>query len=448
MKTPSTGKRSRSVSRGRSRTRRKLSFSGSSRGSIASAASVLRGLKSKSRSRSSSKFSHVGNEAMATNERTAVVLKKGKPMVGKSLRPKKHVKISKSFKTKVNQLLEVPRVHGYYQETTAFYLNFIGAANNGKQKVGAINGTGSGLNSGICFNPARLLNVASVLFNKKTATANSQWAEGGAATNYNFGVNTFDSNLCKINVKKQWVDVEFRNNTNRTFKMKLFDCVPKVHGGVITLQAPQTSWGAALDKLATVGVANNQPQNCNGEIASPTLQTTLFADPRKVKTWNQYWKCQVTEVVVEPGQTFTWVVNGPALEYDFSKYYSTDGGLANTVFNDYVKNVTHSLFAVFYPELGLGYTGAAQGGVGRFGGATPVLPNVTGILYEVKYHYEVDMPDQAGFYDPIALPASTPIQLGLRRNVFFQKNWGDNDTSTNINGRVEEETGLLAIPSS
>lgn len=111
---------------------------------------------------------------------------------------------------------------------------------------------------------------------------------------------TFDEIMkTKLYVLDSWAQFTFKNMGQRTHSMIIRENKPRAR--TLTTQTAYQDWRRGLQELNTNGM---NPQNNTPE--------TLTANPKLVPQFNEFWKCEETQVTLGPGETFTWKLQGPS----------------------------------------------------------------------------------------------------------------------------------------
>lgn len=312
-------------------------------------------------------------------ERQATVKRHRKKSV--TFKKPKKVKVSKNFKLKVDKALSPQQIHGSFREISYNQLSTQSIA-NGQQFVAlmapnSIN-TAAGGPSAIdqskvtqydwspwCFDPENFLHQLSVLFNNKANSQNTirEWyAQGNLGVLSSVGVgnvppsaddgtnaNTSSSSSIqpmpiKFTVKKAYEVYRLRNNSQRTLHIKIYLCAPKTtaakaptsneiseSGTTPTSQATQDCiYDPVSAWWACVGQQFNQSINVSG-----TKPNSLYMSPLANPLFKKTFNVEETTMIIEPGQTTSYTVNGPSnMEIDWQKLYKPQtlgtGNVLNT----------------------------------------------------------------------------------------------------------------------
>lgn len=312
---------------------------------------------------------------------------------GAPKRPRrKSVKVTSSFKRKVQKVLDSYKIKGNWMEIQTGLRRFVNSDDNIQIST----------ELGDNFSYPLVLDAASVLWNGKTPTLDK------AVTNAkNFPVRT-----TKIYVEDAYTVYTFRNNSRRTYHMKIFSCKSK------DLTLSVTALGAWVNTMAAEAVVD-------GSNVALNTPSTLYADPRYYPNWNALWSAQVTTVVLEPGQSYVYRLQGPQKKlFDFPKYQQA--GYVATGQKDF-----RNCFFTCYPDLVTTNTGSA----GRYIDNDPGEDISSGIVYETKRVYKLCMPEQTGMDNP------ANIVNNMRKYTTGIQNWTLGQTGTVR--RIDDENPVV-----
>jgi len=353
----------------------------------------------------------------SSNQRKAAVINRNSSKV--SFKKKPSVRISRRFKLQVTKALEPSKSFGRYTE--------IGVSNSqlplslgGKQFAGRLClDAGAGVGS-LLFSPLEVLDQASVLFNSKTDSQTSKAQASGLNTT--ISGNTLDFRSVKINVVNQYYKLVMRNNSPRTVSIQLYECSPKHRQNVIDT-------GDTLTQLE--GTLINESSNATGSNAGKQINmnavsiNTLYVGPHTCPTIYKHWSFEKHDITMDPGQTYTHIIQGPTGVYDFSKFWKTDNSGASDVFLNIIPQFSRHVFMTYRNDICAG-----DGNVfGRWGQANTTYA----VGWEYTKHSRIECPEMAGgVVDTVegSLGATTshPFILNQKRNCYFHKNYTESTT--------------------
>lgn len=382
LQTPSSSRRGRSLSRSGGPNKRRI--------------------VSKSRSRSMSAMSGVSFGGSALSEATSVRAAKGRRTGGKKLKinKKKNVKISRDFKLKVQKATEIGKVSGQFHSTD---IGIITAGLTGQQAVGyPLQPSSVGNNS--LFPAKRVLHVASRLWNGKSAVANPQIGDAMM----------MQPLQTVVDVKKQWWVYNIRNNSPRTVYIRLWKCMPK------QLQNSTDAIGSfrqSISRAITEGYLFTTPVGYNDAL--------LYQRPQLYAQFNQFYKVEEDTMVIEPGQSYEFTVQGPSMEYDMKKFY-VDG-----IYQEYQKQDVQLLTAIWTDLIGeVGGTVVAR---------QALDPNDGEVIFESQYFCNVVMPETVGWQSGGIAPAAGPV---LNVNRVKRYVWDQFERVTSLPG-ADDRTDVI-----
>jgi len=406
--------------------------------------------KSKTEKSSSKKqkmdMGNIVKESGRSNVSVSVIKKKGKV---KHFKGATKAQPTKLFKQLVERATKAEHALGHKTDYEYFYMPPI---NRSSQGVGLAERTSAFSSQAISstwgysykdywmFHPYYFLDAASVLFNNKAATQSSY--NPTTANSLGFGAEPgFEPATAKglharftvVNSFESWI---IKNNTQRTITVKILLCQPKA-AGVSTstpysLESATYAAGGAYDFLGgpvtqwvyqinTDRTANQLTQN---------LPETLKTLPQGTPAWNSMFKSEMTEVVLEPGTTYDYHVEGPKdLTVDFEKYLQ-----GNNLFD--IRTYCRAPVFIWHADI-VGNSGSLQGK--RF--AYLGTQNGTGVFLERKKYCKISCP--ANLVGPIVTEANLngtkPQQIAFNRPRYFTYVWEDTDVPSATQIEVQKQ---------
>jgi len=358
----------RSVSRGRSTYRTPPSNKRKRVTGSARATSVGR---SKSRVRATTSVSNSGSGRSNATTRTVVSFKKKGSGKVKAIPKPKVIKVTKAFKKKVTAALSEKKNTGYLEQQSFFSNDNITTSN---EQVSFFIGPGPTFVG--FFSPIRVLDAASVLWNGKAEALDPSNLTG-----------QFDNKGTKINVLRQWAVVQIKNNTLRKkhVTIRVFQGRTKADYDL----NPLSEWIATLADEAnfgsSVGNSANLPVNQNNTtVAHPGLSPGIHKRIRDKFKWTE------KVYVLEPGQDFEFTEEGPAMTYDYTKYWDALSPIAENV------APTRWMLVTMYNDI-------VQDAAGLVGRIVDSTSTAQAVLIATKTCYRLEMPDVVG-QTPFVLP--------------------------------------------
>lgn len=361
---------------------------------------------------------------------------------GVSFKKVKKVPISRQFVKKVHEALEPGMCKGVYREMNTYNFDF--SPNFGNRQMTFR--LGSNVNGDqMLFNPQRVLDAASVLYNGKTATDSSKYVITG---NYPQQANSFDPHTVKVTVLNSYAKHVIKNNSQRNVMLEIYDCAPKVNMNLNKDGDALTQWNNAMAFENTIQGGSTVNQLINVGNTNPN---TLYATPQMSKLFMTKFKVETTSVVLAPGQTYDYIVQGPnKVIYDFAKFWSPSNTSGTEEFFDLQRRFTRNV--IFTVKLDVVHGNTPGSGVaGRFGPSTTSGINLgRGLLVESTNYYRIEIPSQtAGSMFIPGVTSGTAQTVSMTetqiRDAYFHKHWNESTTIT-AQDRVEETTGVDVTP--
>jgi len=270
---------------------------------------------------------------------------------GKGTKKTRRQKISKQFKKKVEQVLESKMPQGIVVKSGLTSIQQ--ATVNNRQMMNEIfNGNYH------VFAPEQFVDAASILWNGK---ANAEITAIGDANN-------LYPKTVRINVLDSKVVVNMRNNGQRTLHIELLEIRSKDPDNTAT---PFATWLAAINSDLATGTLVGLLDNSYDLIGNK---------PQMTSTYSKYYSDTCTKIVMEPGQTHVWNIQGPNnTVIDMAKFHDPNGGL-------YIEN--NKLKRWLYVRMHTDLIADANNNVGHWkqnaGGH--------GLLLETSLHYRLECP--------------------------------------------------------
>ncbi|ASH99183.1 capsid protein [Chiunvirus melani] len=309
-------------------------------------------------------------------ERTARVKRYGSKLkkIGR-----RRVKVSRKLRAKIIEVTDGNKIQGYYQDNRIDVLD--PGALGGRQNVEIFPNRG-GAASGYMFNYDRVLHAASRLWNTKAAVQNPVYSD---ALN-------FSPNDTVINVEKQWWTFELRNNSTRTATLKF--CKMRMKRGCAQT-LPYDTWVNGLAQMTT-----------SGELVGGATINTMFTMPTLSTQFKTAYKLEVIKVVLEPGQSYTFNIEGPAMTYHGQDFFD------NGTYRPVQKQDTLG-FVIEHVDM-VGTHATSEGAAGNAGFApdtTEANQAQERVYMRSTYHCRLNMPEKVG---GISTAAASIFQNGNR----------------------------------
>lgn len=390
--------------------------------------------KSRSRTRSRSRVVRNASREESNSIKNAEVRTQFKKSVSFAKKPT--VKVTPEFKKKVEKSLEPHKIGGTYQESDILEIKF--PASNANEQIVYRLGMPAQIASPsfngefLMFNPMRVLDAASVLFNNKTASKVKYFNSAGV---YDTGVNSFNYENFTVYVRNSYCIHKIKNNTKRTWMIQLYEMAPKRNMDMADDGDALTQWVNALF---------NESKQDGNEFAinkGNAAVTTLYNTPSKSKLFLESWKVEKTNITIEPGQSYDHFVQGPQqVEYDYAKFWRIGGSNLSGVkrFNDIIKNFTRQIVITARLDMMQGtFVPTGFGKAGRPGISDPD----ESLIYESTNYYSLSVPDKTGGRVNVAAFGDVNFTNSQKRDCYFIKNWVDEDANETERQRIEANTG-------
>jgi len=368
---------------------------------------------SRSRSRSVSfRGRGSGGGMSGVNGRGLVLNKTSRKSKVTNQAKKKPPKPSKRFTDQVKEILIGDKIRGVQEEKRCGFLLHPSTADNLQQQYYFFN-VGPG---GTAFHPLHFQDAASCLFNYKTMTAVKTIGD----------VNNFNMLTLKFLVKNSYVKTEFRNNSQRTINLKVTTAKPKNAAGFSNID-PLNLWTDTLLKDQTTGLGTLPGINTQNVVRS-----YIGLSPAMLPGFKQFYEIEETVYELQPGQTCKYFLQGPKnFEFFGNKMYNGDDFAEIQKFTRY----TWATTVMDLVGTDMGTAGRFKDGPGTFAG--------NGIIFENTYHYDICMPEQAGFVfrSAVIVPGETQTLNQRKGFAYAMKNYSDVQAGGII--RVDDENPVV-----
>lgn len=397
---------------------------------------------------------NVRNETASTTRGATV--KYGKKKKGVVPKKVKKVKVPKKLRTQVKEVLRGPLIKGSYRMTGFGGFATPGTVNTQDVCVGLrANGFGINIQNPFqyfwAFNPEDWIHMISVLWNDKTDSSSSgrnwqtpQTLGNTTGSNRNSVLNapaqTGASGLV-FTVKNSWERYKLKNNSQRTWTIDVYECAPKVvsQEGVLENDANGASTIVTNPAFAYPDVAwsnslkNDQRDSVRVDFAGVNL---LYTVPTSTVGFNSLYKTQKTTIILEPGQTYSYLMRGPKeLKVAVNKLFMATGSSSSNMFN--IQKYSRIPMFVYHCDLEVQVnTGGASATVGRYGGVTTATPQH--IAIERTAYASFYMPEEVGAkFNVNVAPVVQYANLNFRRPAVFETVY----TQTGLGAitRIDEE---------
>jgi len=213
-----------------------------------------------------------------------------------------------------------------------------------------------------------------------------------------------------ITVNKQWWTFKLRNNSARIASIRVYKCAPK---NVSMIANAYNAWRDGLTRM-----------QAEGELVNTVPVNQLHTGPSFSNQFSSTWKTETIEIQLNPGQAYTFSVNGPSMTYRGQDFYD------NATYRVIQKQDIQLIWVSNVDLIGSETAGAA-GNFGYVGNAF----NESGqerVVVDSQYYCSMNMPEKVGgILTPVAigLPQLFQNTNRVRRKVaddFLTKTFGTN----------------------
>lgn len=370
--------------------------------------------------------------------------KSGRKVAARKNVGKKPLKLSDKFKKSVKQVLRNYGPKGYAHER--FYdrilpgnmknLNFDVGRGYVKASSGAtqVDPTTSAV---MYFDPRKIYSIASCLFGGTQPQGVKDYVTGTG----------FNAETLQVDVLRQWVKLEMKNNTSRTLHVKIYTWQFKDNQSLLLNGSFVQDWATTVATEAANPLFGNQIN-----VAGATTET-LGMSPSFSPEMRSRFRIEEKLVMLEPGKSYVHTVQGDSMLYDFAKFQE------NGVVKDYHKFVKGCMISCCTDLTGSTLTPNTLPAQERPGVPLVVPTDFSGLpthrwtklqtegalftspyglLIESQYNYVIRMPEQAG-YTVTAVPKTEQSLNNRKDHVYYVKTWDMVDQSPGIFDKNDEE---------
>lgn len=323
---------------------------------------------------------------------------------------RKEVKVSHNFREKTKKVIAEKQVKGIYITDQVEHMQ-VGINGNTQDWASYPNNDHAELtNQGQLFGLTRVVAVASRCWNEKDPARAPQIGDAQM-----YGTTTDNTELTnyKFDVRKQWWEFQLKNNTHFSLNVRIHQCGHKRFGNY---DNPLTTLNEGIvfdhtngDTISSIAESNTVLNN----------RTTLIK-PELVGQFKNLYSTKTIAVLLEPGQEYSFTVQGPAMVYDAKKFFSQNTASdAEPIYNEKQKNDISLMWQVTTDMAGSFSTVKPI----RNAYGMPTIPFAAGeqathaLIIRSQYHCKLLMPQQVGFKNE-AIPGGGTVQtLGLRKDI-------------------------------
>lgn len=318
-----------------------------------------------------------GKESGLT-DRQPYVKRKGNSV---KMKGNKKVKVSKDLKMKIQKTIAGNDIYGYFQSNQ---LENLRATQTRGQDVRQFPNSGFASYAGMLFDPQRILHCASRLWNRKDANITPLLGD----------TNNLPSGTTEVKVLKQWWTFRLTNNYSRAIHIRVFKCQSKANQ---TSTNATDAWSNGLANMFNNGF-------CRDENNTSVVVNDLYTTPKLSDTFNQFYKMDTITITLEPGQKYDFSVQGPAKEYDFTKFWN--GG----TYIPYQKDDVSLIWAI-NTDLAWSNTSAAPG-------RGTMQDTSESVFLESTYHCRMSMPENVlSTFVPAVLTNPIQVAQGRKKSI-------------------------------
>jgi len=309
-----------------------------------------------------------------------------------SVRRRPYVNVPSNFRAKVDKVIEDKNVKGYFQSDQ---IEFISPQTFGNTQNVVMTPNAGDVSQGQLFGASRVLHVASRLWKDKAAS--KTFSEGDPA---NFGAEGENGTLTqlKFDVRKQWWEFDVKNNSHRTLTVVVNQVGVKRMGNN---NNPLEAWEKGL-------IFDQQNKTLISNIPSITPETFGTLPETSSEFRNSYTN-KVIKFIIEPGQTYGFTVQGPAMVYDMSEYFLSDD-LSGTIEYQQIQKQDIYLMWQTHADLVMGHDGQELGtevyGYGNVDNAGDFEDLSAKLIVHCRYKCHLLMPETTGF---TGIPSGTTL---------------------------------------
>lgn len=251
---------------------------------------------------------------------------------------------------------------------------------------------------------------------------------------------TVGASTFSCTIKNSYVKFRYKNNSQRTFQIDLYNCAPKTYGcardktmslGSIFSEANQTTASRLF-----IGTPVNQwvngvvDQKKNGKLNSEYNEQFLIAKPTDSMAFTRTFNYEKTTIILAPGQSENYTIQGPSnYKYSFAKHCK-DG-----LFLDLDPTCRNVMQVIRSEQLSL-----EDRTKGHPVPAYTILNTNGEVEIECVKYWNIEMPDQVGTKSIAVGGIQQP--LGARRSKVCKYN----DLSSS-DGSTKSKTVLAQAPS-
>ncbi|QGH72656.1 MAG: putative capsid protein [CRESS virus sp. ctczB4] len=273
------------------------------------------------------------------------------------------------------------------------------------------------------FTPTKILNAASVLFNRKAMPA-----EGDVLNTNNMLVSTNNTGTSqrpqkyKLHINNAYVNLSFKNCAARVMIVDFYVCTLK-QKTLVPAGLQFITEAIVTDAETITGGSSGMPVYKARDTVDREEQinyslTSLMFDPAMSPTFRARFKYEKITMTIQPGETLTKMIQGPRnYDLDYSKIVNTNAGAPDS--NLLYKPTTVVCFASVRPDAQYLIGGINDNAT--LGGSASVIKGQLNVIacpisIQQEQVYSLSMPDVTGFQYQAIQTVGEPQVLNSRFN--------------------------------
>lgn len=299
-------------------------------------------------------------------------------------------------------------------------------------------------NEWVFFTPAKILNAASILWNRKRKQLNYNDQNGNFDINVTRATGAIPSSTpatpgksnFKLTVANSFVQMKIKNVSKRRMKLTFYNCTSKV-AFPDRLPLDALVYAIVQDATTTTSEVWEGDLDPTGTPINPTLFHAQIAtnpsfEPAMTPSFNSMYKYQKVEINIAPGETTAHSIQGPKnFELDFAKLNT--GGVDKSGY--FWKKCSVACLMKMELETDVGemihtfgdpYTFGPTNRPAQIASYTSAYP---GITIEMKEVFKLKCPEISGFIQQV-VAAGAPQALNLKKRSIAMLNFGPEFTIT------------------
>lgn len=279
------------------------------------------------------------------------------------------------------------------------------------------------------FTPLKLLDAASVLWNGKTAsidwttvTNNFSLSISSTTAAPQVGSSQFaNAGGLELVVVNSYVTWRIKNVNQRSMKIKIYCCVPKMKYGD---QGPLTA--LTTGPLQDVSGSTRSTLGAGNIAAGSNVERTIAChpnfEPKQNTQFNNMYKYEVTEILIKPGEEIQHHIQGPKnYKLDYAKLVNSGTSEVSSFYKECSRlcMVSCEVDTVFFSDTNFQSTGPIVTRAAATASNTLINP----ISIEIDEVYKLSCPGAAGFMTQAGAAGSfQALNMKVPRKVWVNFN--------------------------